>query len=391
MRRRHHVWAIGLAAMALCLLAATAPLEAQTNRKDWVRLGVASPDAERGTLDLQVAAASGAWAATRIEVKGGDLTVTSITIQYAGGARFTEARVIALLEGERTRPLDLGPARRIEKVEIAYRRETPSARVATVEVWALRGGDAPSQPTVAAVAPSSARPANQELLLGTARVAYRDTAGGFDVGESGRFARLRLRAFENEVFIAGARVFYANGESETVDVNARVSADEASPWIPVKSDAFIRRVEFAYRSRPSFRGQARVELVGELADGWLGPRGLGRYYNGGWVLLGAQTAGFVGFDRDLVPVGRNEGGFQSLRVTVRDRAITLDELRIVYETGGVQVIRIERRIRAGQTFGPVAVDPSRPIREIRARYRSRYFDRKATSWRPAIVELWGEH
>lgn len=92
-------------------------------------------------------------------------------------------------------------------------------------------------------------------------------------------------------------------------------------WIDLKGDRFIKEIQLVYRSEPSFRGQARIEVFGKYAPGWLGPQGEGRKYNQGWVLLGAQTAGFVGFDKDVIPVGANEGGFKRIRVTVRDRAI----------------------------------------------------------------------
>lgn len=393
MYRYHTVLAMCLAIVSL--LAGSAPTAAQTARTDWVRLAIAPSEAERGTLDFRVAATPGPWSAIRLEIKGGDITITAVRIAYVGGARYTETRIIPLLEGERTRPLDPGPGRTVERVEIDYRRDTPTGRAATIELWAKTAdvgtGDTPAVSSDRPAAERSAPATAGEILLATSRVSYRDTSGAFPVGDVGRFSRFRVRVSDNEVFITDARIYLADGDVRTLPLNARVAAGNSSPWIPVASDSFVQRIELTYASRPSFRGRARIELVGELAEGWLGPSGPGRDFNGGWVLLGAQTAGFVGFDRDLVPVGANEGGFRELRVTVRDRAVTLDELRIVYETGGAQVIRVARRIDAGQTFGPTTVDPSRPIREIRARYRSRYFDRKATGWRPAIVEVWGRH
>ena len=41
------------------------------------------------------------------------------------------------------------------------------------------------------------------------------------------------------------------------------------------------------------------------------------------------TAGFIGFEKDVIPVGKNEGGFRQIRLKVRDRSITLREIRVV--------------------------------------------------------------
>jgi hypothetical protein len=147
-----------------------------------------------------------------------------------------------------------------------------------------------------------------------------------------------------------------------------------------------------YRSKPNFKGQARIEVLGQYAEGWLGPQGEGRKFNQGWVLLGAQTAGFIGFDKDTIPVGKNEGGFKKIRVTVKDRAITLNELRIVYSSGQEDVVPVKAKIEAGSTYGPIDLKGgTRSIKEIQARYRSRFIDKEARGKGMAVVEVWGQH
>ncbi|MFZ4808170.1 MAG: DUF2541 domain-containing protein [Hyphomicrobiaceae bacterium] len=388
--------AMWLMLAGLVLVAGTLPAPAQAPRAPtgWSKIAAQPTQGRQGVAVFDVASAPGQWRALRLEVKSGDLAVTRIEIQYAGGGRYTETRHIALLEGERTRPLDPGTDRFVDRVSVTYQAETEGKAPATLEVWGLRsatGADIRRGAETPLVAAPPKGPDSREVLIGIQRAGYRSDRDAFEVGEVGRFTRLKLKVHDNEIHVERGLVFYADGETETVAMDGRVAAGGVSPWIAVKADRFIRRVEFVTRSRPSFRGQARIELVGELAEGWLGPTGPGREFNGGWVLLGAQTAGFIGFDRDLIPIGGNEGGFRNLRVTVRDRAVSFDELRVVYAAGGAQIIQVGRRVNAGQTFGPVALDPARPIREIRVRYRSRYFDRQATAWRPAIVEVWGQH
>ena len=111
------------------------------------------------------------------------------------------------------------------------------------------------------------------------------------------------------------------------------------------------------------------------------------------MLLGAQTAGFVGFDKDLIPVGKNEGGFRKIRVTVRDRAITLNEVAVVFTDGTQEVIPVRTRVDAGGTYGPVDLKGEKRISidRIEAKYRSRFFDASARGKGAAIVEVWGQH
>ncbi len=211
--------------------------------------------------------------------------------------------------------------------------------------------------------------------------------------EIGKFQKIRLRVLDNDIHINEIKVIYANGETDTLAVDADIPKNSRTSWIDLKGDRFIKEIQLNYRSRPSFKGQARIEVFGQYADGWLGPQGEGRKYNQGWVLLGAQTAGFVGFDKDVIPVGRNEGGFRKLRVTVKDRAITLNEVKVIFAGGEEEVIPVRTRVDAGGTYGPIDLKDGRraAIDHIEAKYRSRFFDSSARGKGAAIVELWGQH
>jgi hypothetical protein len=147
-----------------------------------------------------------------------------------------------------------------------------------------------------------------------------------------------------------------------------------------------------YRARTTFNGQARIEVFGQYAPGWLSSNGEGSRYNQGWVLLGAQTAGFIGFDKDAIPVGSNEGGFRRIRVTGRDRAITLNAVKVVYVDGSAETIPMHTRVDAGGTYGPIELkgESLQAIDHIEAIYRSRFFDSSATGKGAAIVEIWGQ-
>jgi hypothetical protein len=269
-------------------------------------------------------------------------------------------------------------------------RETapPPASEPTAEIVA--------SPTTAAPTATPAGRATEggDVLFGAQYVGFGVDRDVIRVGnEIGKFDRIRLRVLDNDIFINELKVIYANGETDTLAVNANVPKNSRTNWIDLHGDRFIKEIQMVYKSKPSFRGQARVEVFGQYAPGWLGPQGEGRKYNQGWVLLGAQTAGFVGFDKDVIPVGANEGGFKKIRVTVKDRAITLNEIRVLYTDGTDETIPVRTRVDAGGTYGPIDLKGERrvAIDRIEAKYRSRFFDASARGKGSAIVEVWGQH
>jgi CBS domain-containing protein len=256
--------------------------------------------------------------------------------------------------------------------------------------------DLPVKPTVpiaTPTAPGQATPGG-DVLFGAQYVGFLTDRDVIRVGnEVGKFAKIRLRVLDNDIHIKEMKVVYNNGESDTLAVNADIPKNSRTSWIDLRGDRFIKEIQPVYRSRPNFNGQARIEVFGRYAPGWLGPNGEGRKYNQGWLLLGAQTAGFVGFDKDIIPVASNVGGFRRLRVTVRDRAITLNEIKVIYADGSDETIPIRTRVDAGGTYGPIDLQGKRrqPIDHIEARYRSRFFDSSAKGKGAAIVEIWGKH
>ena len=137
-------------------------------------------------------------------------------------------------------------------------------------------------------------------------------------------------------------------------------------------------------------------MTGQYADRWLGSDGEGRNYNEGWVLLGAQTAGFTGFDRDTITVGQNEGGFtRSARHRQRPRHHAARGARQILP-GPDEVFSLNERVDPEKSYGPLEFKGGRaPIKVIEARYRSRYDIlkglRNALEGGPAVVQIWGQH
>lgn len=412
-----------VALLAMAAAGAVATAEAQQGNDNWVLLSTKTVDLRAGNDTIDVSAARGNFRAIRIRNTGDDISISKARVVYGDNSSHVEDRTINLLSGERSRPIDpRGGGKFVDAVAITYGAVSRGGN-ATIQVWGLVD-DARAVRSAAAQRPASADPAQPikvsptttaptpaapgtaaaiaggDVLFGTQSVGFGVDRDVIRVGaDIGKFDKIRLRVLDNDVFLNELKVIYANGEPDTLAVNAEIKANSRTNYLSLKGDRFIKEIQLNYRSRPNFRGQAHVEVLGQYAEGWLAPTGEGRKFNQGWVLLGAQTADFLkltsgklGFDRDVISVGRNEGGFKRIRVQVRDRAITLNELRVVYASGQEDIIPIKTKVEAGSTYGPIDLKGgNRPIKEIVAFYRSRLLDRSATGRGKAVVEVWGLH
>lgn len=373
-------------------------------------LETADVDVRNGRQIIDMRKSRGSVVGLRLRATDGRIVLNNVRVTFADGSVYNENRRINLLEGERTRPFDLPDQRErfLEEIELTYERQLRASEPTEIEVLGLQtnAGRSAARPAPPATGEVSARPTTPnkteaqpgdqvrsgDVLFGAARVGFGVDRDVIRVGgQVGKFQRVRLRVLENEIYINELKVTYADGSNDTLAVDALVDANTVTRWFKLSGDHFIQEIQLNYRSKPSFKGRARVEVFGEYADNWLGPEGEARRYNSGWILLASETAGFVGFDSNVIPVARNRGGFKKLRVTVRDRAITLNELRIMYDGGKEDIVPVKARVDAGSTWGPIDLRERSRISEIRARYRSRFIDAKAAGKGAAIVEIWGSY
>jgi len=246
-------------------------------------------------------------------------------------------------------------------------------------------------PETSAIPPGQA--SNGEVLFGVQDVGFLVDRDVIRVGsEIGKFDRIRLRVLRNEIYVTDLKAIFEDGSSENLLTDAKIPANRKTDWIPLNHKGFIKEIQLVYRSKPDFKGQARVEVFGEYENGWLGPNGEGRKYNNGWVLLGTDTAGSVGFDKVKIPVGQNEGGFKQLRVSVKDRDITMTNLAVVYSDGAKDDIETNRiKVDADGAFGPVDLKKEATIKEIEATWRSRAVATSKRDRAYATVQVWGKH
>lgn len=400
-----------LAGIAMAVTAVVSAAHAQ----DLVNIGSASLDLSKaGSTTIDVSNAKGAFRGVRVKSTDGKLTeISRIEVIYASGPKHTESRNIKLKRGERTKPVnETSDDRFIDKVEVTW---SATKGKGAVQVLGLQTRDGANKAR-------AAKPASGDLSAGTIKpdakpatpgsiVDGNDVLFGYqnvgfaidrDVvkvgGDVGKFARIRLRVLGNEVHLNTLKINYVDGGSQDLAVDADIKANTRSKWLEIEPTKFIRDIQLSYRSKAAnlSKGQARIEVTGQYADGWLGPNGEGKKYNQGWVLLGAQTAGFAGFDNDTITVGKNEGGFSKLRIVAKERAITLREVRIVHSTGPDEVFQMRERIDPDKPYGPLEFKGGRTaIKEIQARYRSRFDITKGLKsllqGNPAVVEIWGQH
>jgi hypothetical protein len=253
--------------------------------------------------------------------------------------------------------------------------------------------------------------AGGDVLFGVQDVGFGVDRDVIKVGrEFGKFDKIRLRVLENDIFVQEMRVIYSDGEPDVLAVAANVPANSRTKWFTLKGDRFIKEIQLVYRSRPNFRGQARIEVYGEFAEGWYqrpsaasassGIVSEGEAFrhsaNRGWLYLGGQQPKFfsvslkkgIGYETDVISVARN-WGFNRMRLDVRDRAIQLNKITVVYHDDTTDTIPVGQKIDGGSSYGPVDLK-RKPIREVQVSYRSRVFDKNATSKAQAFVEFWAQ-
>lgn len=387
------------------------------------------PDVDR----IDVRGIAGKFSGIRVYVLDDSaVDISKIDVHYADGSTFTEdrGRLIRLDQvDKRTRVMgpDEGRGREkfIDEIVMHYktaRGQPHQAAVRVVGVTSRSGarairpanlaasGTVPSTPTspTPVTAPPGSITAGGDVLFGVQNVGFSVDRDVITIGRQfGKFDKIRLRVLDNDLYLNEMRVIYSDGEPDVLAVAANIPANSRTKWFNLKGDRFIKEIRLVYRSRPGFRGHSRVEVFGEFAEGWYGKpttAGGGEIVNDGeafkyganrgWLYLGGQQPKFfsvrkgLGYETDIISVARN-WGFNRMRLDVKDRAITLNRLTVVYGDGTTDTIPVGQKVDGGSSFGPVQLK-RKPVREVQVSYRSRIFDKTATGKGHAFVEFWAQ-
>jgi hypothetical protein len=202
------------------------------------------------------------------------------------------------------------------------------------------------------------------VLLGERTVNFRaerdaiEISQGEDWWRDRGFRRLHLVAERSDIHLMELRLVYVNGFSEDVRVDREIREGQDQPIELRGERKYLRRIEFIYRSRPSFEGRAVMKVYGVPARGGRpGPEVIvpGPGPGGGrdWVELGCQRVSLFGVDRDTIRVGRREGRFKAIRLHVRGADINMLDLTVVYSNGEPDRLRVRSIIRQGERTGPL--------------------------------------
>jgi hypothetical protein len=180
--------------------------------------------------------------------------------------------------------------------------------------------------------------------LGSAQIGTRLERDVIEVGRrEGRFSALGFTVSGSDVRIEDLRVIYVGGEVDELKVRELLKDGTRSRPIDLPGRGqFIQRIEVTYRAP----GAVKIEFFGE------------KKREAQWQELGCQRVGFLE-DNDVIRVGKREGAFRALKLTVRDAKLRLDRIRVVFGDGGAQNFDVRAAIPEGAETRPLDLDGRR--------------------------------
>jgi hypothetical protein len=339
---------VPLLALLIALPALTGQASAQrpggrdAERSDWEVLG-STRIGRRGydRDDIDVGRREGRFVRIGIEARRGSVFVRRVTVVFGNNNKQRFAVNKRLRQGERTPPIDLkGDARAIKRIEIEAR--TRGNRPAVVTVLGEQIKD-------------------DWELLGEKKVDRRGDRDVIKVGrKEGRFEKIALEVRDNDVEFRDIKVYFRKGPPQDIDVRQHIKEGGRTRAIDLRGgDRVIDRIELRYRTRG--RGErATVAVYGLQADR-RGPRpGPPPARGGRWEELGCQKVG-IKTDHDSIKVGRREGRFSAIQLRVEGNDVELLDLKVLYDRGRPDDIRVRSKIRDGGETRPLDLKGERRV------------------------------
>ncbi|MGH7672606.1 MAG: hypothetical protein ACREMC_06880 [Gemmatimonadales bacterium] len=234
-----------------------------------------------------------------------------------------------------------------------------------------------------ALAPATARPADEWELLGSRRVSFAAERDVIEVGvREGLFSAIKIEVAGGHLEMYNIRLTFGNGD--VWSPNTRVTFREGS-WsrtIDLPGPArVIRRIEFWYRSRLR-RGQATVRVFGRAAPATVtaapaaplnpnpspGPIPAAA----GWDHLGMRPVDFR-VDHDAI-VAAGQGAFRSIRIDVEGGDLEMFNVKVTFGNGETYSPATRLYFRAGSRSRIIDLPgDARVIRRVDFFYRSVLF------------------
>src|SRR5262245_36159446 len=138
------------------------------------------------------------------------------------------------------------------------------------------------------------------------------------------------------------------------------------PWVDMPEEKMMR-----LRHVVSALAGA-LALAGTFANDALAQRGerYERGERGEWVELGCKEVSFR-VDRDVLPVGRQEGRFYAIRLYARGGAVEMLNLRVIYANGDPDNIPVRHVLDRGERTRPLDLrGRARSMQRIEMLYRA---------------------
>lgn len=385
--------------VATALAWATASDTAEAQR--WVRL--ADHRVEQGATEdrIDLRDARGSYVGFQLRARRGSVEIEEIDLEFSDKTKHKSPAAFRLRSGERTRVFAREDNERFpDGLRVKYQDGARNGRYARIELWGLQtreGRDAVRPEERMPVPPPPPRVGQREIQASGAILIAAKTAGRevsnetLEIAENiGKFTRLTLGVRESGAMVDKLTVTFTDGTKKDFAVHGTLQANTSTPWFEIDGSKFIKKVGLEMNEKTSLTTPPRFELFGKPTKSWLASGGDGAKFNDGWILIGAQTAGFIGFDNDVIGLAEHGDGFSEMRVMVDGRAITLNQLRIVYANGEEDIIPVRARIDDGDTYGPISIRPGQKVREIQARYRTRVISPAGQEKHAALVQVWAK-
>jgi hypothetical protein len=101
-------------------------------------------------------------------------------------------------------------------------------------------------------------------LLGERSVGFLVDHDTIKVGrKEGKFKKLKLKVSGNDVEMRDLKVVYGSGKVDDLPVKDKIRAGGETRPIDLKGHSTsIREIQLSYASKPSFKGQAKIEVWG---------------------------------------------------------------------------------------------------------------------------------
>ncbi|MFT3986444.1 hypothetical protein [Aestuariivirga sp.] len=172
---------------------------------------------------------------------------------------------------------------------------------------------------------------------------------------------LRFDVKGADLEVGNVTVTYGNGQSVDVPVRSIFKGNSTSRAIPLGGQPRqVKQVTVLYRAH----GPTRFNVMGDIADAPPPPP------PPAWADLGCKSVGFL-VDRDIIPVGRRDGAYRAIKLSVSGTAVEFLNVNVVYGNGQRDQLPVRQVIPpGGQTRAIDLAGKQRGIDRIELFYRA---------------------